>query len=579
MSFTVPNRPAIGLFALLAATASLAVAPVPGQAFDAVDSPPLSEVVEGTVRDCRADGAVRVPLITWGADIVTVHAAGGARTATGDSLLAAAGLEATLVRQDDFVDQIDAYLNCESPFLRATAGMANLAADVTEADPRTQMVAIYQHSWSAGGDAMVVTPGIDRPADLRGKRIAVQRYGPHIDYLLTILDDAGLRPDDVTLVWTRDLVGFGDSTPAAALAEGAADAAMVIIPDGLALTSDGTVGTGSEGSVKGAEILLSTKTANRVVADLYYVRRDFLEAAPEIVTDFTRALLLAEEATRGIIRTGGGPAQALFTQAADILLDDPGAIADAEAMWADAETVGLAGNLKFFEDPAFPRRFERLNEEAQAKYIALGMLSRIHPIASPPFDIASLGAGLDAGAASTERFDPDALAVTITRRQAQGALEDGTLFEFEVNFQPNQADFPIAVYREPFTRAIELAATYGGAVITVEGHADPLGYLRAKKNGQDDLYLTQIVQGARNLSYQRANEVRAGLIDLAGAEGIFMDQSQFVVLGHGFSDPKTGLCGDDPCAPKTEAEWLSNMRVSFRIIQVEAEAQVFVPLD
>lgn len=572
------KRPAIGLLAILAASAA-----TPALAFDAVDSPPLSEVVDGTIRDCRVDGAVQVPLITWGADIVTVHAAGGADQATDESLLAAAGLDVGLTRQDDFVDQINAYMNCESPFLRATAGMANLAADVTEADPRTQMVAIYQHSWSAGGDAMVVAPGIDRPADLQGKRIAVQRYGPHIDYLLTILDDAGLRPDDVTLVWARDLVGFGGSTPAAALAEGAADAAMVIIPDGLALTSDGTVGTGSEGSVKGAKILLSTKTANRIVADLYYVRRDFLEAAPDTVSNFTRAMLLAEEATRGIIRTGGQPARTLFSQAAEILLDDAGAIADTEAMWADAETVGLSGNLKFFTDPAFPRRFERLNEEAQAKYIALGMLSRIHPIASPPFDLAALGdglgAGLGAGAANVERFDPDALAVTITRRQAQGSLEDGTLFEFEVNFKPNQSSFPVSVYREPFTRAIELAATYGGAVITVEGHADPLGYLRAKKNGKDELYLTQIVQGARNLSYQRANEVRAGLIDLASAEGIFMDQSQFVVLGHGFAEPRTGVCGDDPCAPKTEAEWLSNMRVSFRIIQVEAEAQVFVPLD
>lgn len=574
MSTTEFIRPAIGLFALFTVIGS-----APSQAFDAVDSPPLSEVVDGTIRDCRADGEVRIPLLTWGADIVTIHAAGGARAATDASLLSAAGVQADLIRQDDFVDQINAYMNCESPFLRATAGMANLAADVTEADPRTQMVAVYQHSWSAGGDAMVVAPGIDRPADLKGKRIAVQRYGPHIDYLLTILDDAGLRPDDVTLVWTRDLVGFGGSTPASALAEGAADAAMVIIPDGLALTSNGTVGTGSEGSVKGAEILLSTKTANRIVADLYYVRRDFLAAAPETVSNFARALLVAEQATRDIIRTGGRPAQDLYGQAAEILLDDAGAIADAEAMWADAETVGLSGNLKFFTDPAFPRRFERLNEEAQAKYIALGMLSRIHPIAPPPFDIAALGDGLGAGSGDVERFNPDALAATITRRQAQGSLEDGTLFEFEVNFKPNQANFPVSVYREPFTRAIELAATYGGAVITVEGHADPLGYLRAKKNGQDALYLTQIIQGARNLSYQRANEVRAGLIDLAGAEGVFMDQSQFVVLGHGFSDPRTGLCGDDPCAPKTEAEWLSNMRVSFRIIQVEAEAQVFVPLD
>ena len=34
----------------------------------------------------------------------------------------------------------------------------------------------------------------------------------------------------------------------------------------------------------------------------------------------------------------------------------------------------------------------------------------------------------------------------------------------------------------------------------------------------------------------------------------------------------------DPCPPKTEAEWQSNMRVEFRILQVEAEASAFKPL-
>ena len=35
------------------------------------------------------------------------------------------------------------------------------------------------------------------------------------------------------------------------------------------------------------------------------------------------------------------------------------------------------------------------------------------------------------------------------------------------------------------------------------------------------------------------------------------------------------LSGTQPCAPKTEVEWQSNMRVEFRIIQIEAEASAF----
>ena len=55
---------------------------------------------------------------------------------------------------------------------------------------------------------------------------------------------------------------------------------MAIIPDALNLTSGGDSGTGAAGSVKGAKILLSTKTASRVIADVYAVRSDYLEGQP-----------------------------------------------------------------------------------------------------------------------------------------------------------------------------------------------------------------------------------------------------------------------------------------------------------
>jgi hypothetical protein len=57
-----------------------------------------------------------------------------------------------------------------------------------------------------------------------------------------------------------------------------------------------------------------------------------------------------------------------------------------------------------------------------------------------------------------------------------------------------------------------------------------------------------------------------------------MDPSQFAVVGHGFEKPKTGVVNGDPVAPKTKEEWLSNMRVEFRIVPVEAEAAAFTPI-
>ncbi len=574
------DRLRIAVLAVAVIAGTIAAGSMPARAVDYADGRPLGQLIREDSRACRAMDSLSVPVITWGADMVTIHAAGDDGKTRDGSLFDRAGLDISLTREDDFTEQVRAYMRCDTPFLRATLGMASLAADVTEAKAESRMVAIYQHSWSAGGDAMVVKPGITKPEDLAGKTIALQQAGPHVDYLARILRDAGLSLNDVTLKWTTDLVGPAGSTPAAALLEDdAVDAAMVILPDALALTSSG-VGTGAENSVKGARTLLSTKTANRIIADLYFVRADYLEANREQVQAFVSALLKAEEETRAILKAGGQAKAELLTATARILLDDSGAVADAEALWGDAETVGWSGQGTFFTDPSYPRRYDTLVTEVQDSFAGLGLVAERHALGWAGWPMEALAEGLsNTGGVEQARFNEKEAAQVVTRRQAQGTMDDATLFAFEVNFRPNQQTFDRTAYGEAFSRVAELATTYGGAVITVEGHADPLGYLRAKKKGEGDLVLNRIVQSARNLSVSRAQSVRDAVIAAAEANGIWLDRSQFVTVGRGLEDPKTGICGPDPCAPQTEEEWYSNMRVVFRIVNVEAEANAFVPLD
>ncbi len=546
-----------------------------------VDDKPIVRDIRKDIRDCRQTNVLKVPTITWGADIVTSYANGNAKTTQQGSIFAQEGLNIQLFRQDNFGKQVEAYLRCETPFLRATLGMANLVADVTENDPRTKMIAVHQLSWSAGGDALVVKPGIEKPSDLRGKTIVVQKGGPHVDYLMTVIGDAGLSIDEIKIKWVEELTGVDGKTPADAFRDDAGvHAAMVIIPDALTLTSNGTVGTGSEGSVRGARVLLSTKTANRIIADLYFVRADFLKSHRDIVENFTHGWLLAEEKARAVFRTESGEKKEMLMAAAELLLDARSDTETAAALWADAETVGWAANNKFFSDRGYPRRFTKLNSEIQSHLVTLGQVAGRHQIGWARWDYASLAEGLDRSEARDKpRFDEGAVSGIIARKQAQGALNQDTLFQFEINFRPNQNTFPIDIYRNEFLRAIQLSSTYAGAVLTIEGHADPLGYLRRKKKGESQVVLNRIAQSARNLSLSRAQAVRDNMMDLAEQDGITLDKSQFTVFGSGFGNPKTGTCGTDPCAPKTEADWLSNMRVVFRIVNMEAEASAFVPLD
>jgi hypothetical protein len=105
-----------------------------------------------------------------------------------------------------------------------------------------------------------------------------------------------------------------------------------------------------------------------------------------------------------------------------------------------------------------------------------------------------------------------------------------------------------------------------------------MGYLRAKKANKPPVVLSRIKQSAKNLSVNRSQSVRDAIMTYASSQSISLDESQFEPIGHGITSPSTGICGNDPCAPVTEQEWRSNMRVVFRIIQIEAESGVFMPL-
>ena len=538
---------------------------------------PLQQLVKSPVGEVRGKDIV-LPIITWGGDITTIYANGSAKNTQANSLFNSYGLSFKLSRNDDFSQQVENFVKGKSPYLRGTLGMINAATDILSKNAKTAPVIIYQLTWSAGGDALVVKPGIKTVKDLRGKTIALQAYGPHVDYMMTLLADAGLKPSDVNIKWLPDLTGT-DNSPMAAMYEQDIDAVFVIIPDALALTSGGNVGNGAEDSVKGARILISTKTANRVISDVYAVRADYLKTNRPKVEAFVKAMSIASAEVNTLMNQSTKNENVynkLLSVSADLLLDAPDAIADTQGLYADAQHLDINDNHKLFTDKSYPRNINKMNSEIQKslKYLGLSSAKKQPQLAN--WDFVQLGADLNFSQKS--RFDSAKVASVVARKQQQSALADGELFSFEVAFKPNQNAFDGALYGTEFDRVITLASTYGGAVITVEGHSDPLKYLRSKKNGESGIVLSRLKQSNKNISLSRAQNVKDGLVAYAKQKGVTLDASQFALVGHGFASPKTGLCGQDPCAPKNEVQWRSNMRVVFRIIQLEAEDDVFQPL-
>ena len=563
-----PLTAIVTLFVFLASAVS-------AHAVNYISAPPLKDVVRVNVGNVKAGAQINLPTITWGGDIATILANGNSSVTRSGSIFAQKGLSFKIQRIDRLKKQVENYMTGVSPFLRVTAGMLNQALPVLIRDPRTEPVVIYQMTWSTGGDCLVVKAGINGVKDLKGKTIAIQAYGPHVDYLAKMLADAGLGLKDVNIKWSRDLTQVDNNTPLDAFYENGVDAAFMITVDGYLLTNNGTVGTGAGDSVKGARILMSTKTANKIIADLYVVRSDYFKANRASVEAMVHGLMLAEQELSNVMKNKQSDLQTFKTvmsASAGILLDDKDALADTEGLYLDCQYVGYRGNVKYFGDENWPRNHDRINAEIQKAYIPFGIMGSTVAVAHAKWDYNNLRAGL-IGIDDVEapRFKAEILQRVVAKKQALGTLDEGELFATEIYFQPNQNAFSADTYADDFKRVVDLAAAYGGAVILVEGHSDPMGYLRKQKEGAQQVVLRRIKQAAKNLSVSRSIKVRDAVITYAMAQGISIDKSQFTTIGMGIDSPKHGT-------PGSREQWLENMRVRFSIIQIEAEESAFVPL-
>jgi ABC-type nitrate/sulfonate/bicarbonate transport system substrate-binding protein len=232
-----------------------------------------------------------------------VNANGGLTPNPNSPLARELGVPVQLEVTDDFDTQVANYISGKSAFLRGTADMIALAAEaLKQKDPGLEPVVFLQLSTSTGADGFVGI-GLEKLEDLKGKTIVTQRNGPHLSLLGNMLKDAGLSPADVTLKYVREITAppKRDSKaaavdPANALRRDSSLAgATLISPDILAVTAGGSVGTGLEGTVKGAKPVFTTRTANNIIFDVYAVRRDVLDRNLPLVEAFRTEHLRQQE--------------------------------------------------------------------------------------------------------------------------------------------------------------------------------------------------------------------------------------------------------------------------------------------
>lgn len=121
---------------------------------------------------------------------------------------------------------------------------------------------VFQSDWSRGGDAIVVTRTIKSVQDLRGKKVAVAPMTPSQTFLLNLLNAGNLRISDIQIVEVQNAMDAADL-----FKKGQCDAAVVWSPDDQACVE----------AVNGAKILINTKTAKNIIADIFYCKKEFYD--------------------------------------------------------------------------------------------------------------------------------------------------------------------------------------------------------------------------------------------------------------------------------------------------------------
>jgi NitT/TauT family transport system substrate-binding protein len=231
----------------------------------------------GPLGEGKLNRPLKVAINTWAGHAPGIVANGGMDPGAAASLYKKKyGLDVQFTLLEDPTAKLQAFIKGDVDIMWDTVDSYAREASVL-ADQGKQAKSIIQEDWSRGGDGIVSLKSINSIEDLKGKRIATTQFTPSHWFLLYMLSQSGLSPQDKQEI-EKNLVFFGEAPQAAnAFRAGKVDAAVTWEPD---LTNS------VNARPDDAHILVSTTAATNVIADTLVARQELIQQAPKTVQDF-----------------------------------------------------------------------------------------------------------------------------------------------------------------------------------------------------------------------------------------------------------------------------------------------------
>jgi len=442
-----------------------------------------------------------------------------------------------LVLIDDPVAMRDAFAAGNVHLGWSTVDMLPLLVEGLQKDSRVMPRIFQQVDWSNGGDGIVVRDTVKTIGDLRGKTLVLAQNSPSHFFALNALVSAGVQPAEVQFKF----VGDAFQAAAAFNADRSIAGCVSWAPDIYNLEK-----------VKGNKLIVTTATANKLIADVWFARADFAKDHPDVVEGIVRAVFDAMVELKD---------QEARTKVAGWMAKGYGIPeTDALSMLGDAHSTNYAENAEFFLNQNNPTNFERTYDNAYFLYKRVGAVGTKVPFDQlVDFSILKKLASVPKYASQVSEYETRFAPASAGSVQAESAeILTKTVV---IHFFPNSWDLKKKVVKHVNGKDKEelydpnvdfvleeigrLAGQFGAARVVIEGHSD------GSMQGRVPPALVQ------ELSLNRANAVKEGLLKTFPK----LDPNQFSAAGLGWDRPA------DPNDPQNHAK---NRRVEVKVYPAEA---------
>jgi hypothetical protein len=305
--------------------------------------------------------------------------------------------------------------------------------------------------------------------------------------------------------------------------------------------------------VRGNRLMVTTATANKLIADVWFARADFAKDHADKLEALVRGIFDAMVELKKDDQKA--KCAELMAQGYNI------PASETINMFADAHNTNWAENFQFFLNQNNPTNFERVWSQAYYLYRRIGAITH-QPVSFDKVMDFSIIEKL--GREEKYRSQRDEYQMTFAPKAVPDIHAESSEIltnTIVIQFFPNSWDLYKKINRDEGGAATEvlydpnvdnvlqevanMAGQFGNARIIIEGHTD------GSRRGQVPESMV------KELSLNRANAVREALVNKFN-----MDPNRFAAAGMGWDRPA------DPSDPENHAK---NRRVEIKVYTAEAQ--------